>query len=240
MINDSNALVRSQGLLFAALAEQVKLPFMAIAHAAELSRLNPGQAELERLFSTISLTNESAMKLIDGYLLSVQLQQGAELPLEPVSLGSVAYDTAQRLMSYAHAHDCELEVDIRGKYGPVMARHEVVKTAIEALGYSFIEAASRPGAKTRVILSVRKIAGGMSAGVYSDTDKLSSNLFKQAKVLKGVARQPLGDFSAGSGAGVFVADALFEWLGSPMRVARLSGMQGLASTLVSSRQLNLV
>ena len=90
------------------------------------------------------------------------------------------------------------------------------------------------------MLSVRRTGRGISAGVYSDTNKLSSGLFKQAKILKGLARQPLGDFSAGSGAGVFVADALFDWLESPMRVARLGGMQGLASILVSSRQLNLV
>ena len=237
---NTNAVLRSQGLLFATLAEQVKQPFLTIAHAAELMRLHPGVAELERLFATISLTSEAAMKLIDGYLLSVQLQQNSGLPLEPVSLASTAYDTAQKLMPYARAHDCELEVDIRGKYGPVMARHEVVKTALESLGYSFIEAAGRPGVKTRVVVSVRRIAGGMSAGVYSDTDKLSSTLFKQAKVLKGVARQPLGDFSAGSGAGVFVADALFEWLESPMRVARLSGLQGLAATMTASKQLNLV
>lgn len=235
-----NASTRADGLLFATLAEQVKLPLMTIAHAAEMLRLNPGAVELERLFATISLTSDAAMKLIDGYLLSVQLQQGATLPLEPVSLGSVAYDTAQRLAKYARAHDCDLEVDIRGKYGPVMARTDVVKTALEALGYSFIEAASRPGVRSRVVLSVRRTASGMSAGIYSDTDKLSSNLFKQAKVLKGLARQPMGDFSAGSGAGVFVADALFAWLDSPMRVARLSGMQGLASTLIPSRQLNLV
>jgi hypothetical protein len=237
--NAINASKRADGLLFAALAEQVKLPFMTIAHAAELLRLNPGADELEKLLATISLTSDAAMKLIDGYLLSVQLQQGATLPLEPVSLGSVVYDTAQRLAAYARAHDCEIEVDIRGRYGPVMARTEVVKTALEALGYSFIEAASRPGLKTKVVVSVRKISGGISAGVYSDM-AISSALFKQAKILKGLARQPLGDFSAGSGAGVFVADALFDWLDSPMRVARLSGLQGLASTLIPSRQLNLV
>lgn len=230
----------ASGLLFAALAEQVKQPFMTVAHAVELSQTNPDKLELARLLETIRLTSESAMKLIDGYLLSVQLQQGPGLPLEPVSLGSIVYDTAQRLTQYARAHDCELEVDIRGKYGPVMARHDVVKTALESLGYSFIEAASRSGNTTKILLSVRKTSRGMSAGVYSDTDKLSAGLFKQAKILKGIARQPLGEFSAGGGAGVFVADALFDWLESPMRVVRYRQMQGLAANLTASRQLNLV
>jgi len=228
------------GLLFTSLAEQVKLPFVTIAHAAELSRLNPGPAELESLFRTISLTSESALKLIDGYLLSVQLQQAPGLPLEPVSLSSVLYDTAQRLDAFAKAHDCEIELHLKGKYGPVMARPEVIKTALESLAYSFIEAASRQGVKTRIALLARRSGAGMTAGVFSDTDRLSSTLFKQAKVLKGKARQPLGDFSAGSGAGVFVADALFEWLKSPMRVSRFESLQGLAATLVPSKQLNLI
>ena len=227
------------GLLFTSLAEQVKLPFVTIAHAAELSRLNPEPKELESLFKTIALTSEAALKLIDGYLLSVQLQQ-ASLPLEPVSLSSVLYDTAQRLDAYAKAHDCEIELHLKGKYGPVMARPEVVKTALESLAYSFIEAASRQGVKTRIALLAKRSGNGMTAGVYSDTDRLSSTLFKQAKVLKGKARQPLGDFSAGSGAGVFVADALFEWLKSPMRVSRFESLQGLAATLVPSKQLNLI
>ncbi len=230
----------ASGLLFTSLAEQVKLPFVQIAHAAELSRLKPGKVELDQLFQTISLTSEAAMKLIDGYLLSVQLQQEPALPLEPVSLGSVLYDTAHTLEAYAKAHDCTIELHIQGKYAPVMARHEVVRTAIESLGYSFIEAASRRGVKTRVMLAVRKTAHGMSAGVFSDTDKLNSTLFKQAKVLKGLARQPLGDFSAGSGAGVFVADALFDWLESPMHVSKFRSLQGLAANLTPSRQLSLV
>jgi len=227
-------------LLFTSLAEQVKLPFVTIAHAAELSRLNPGQAELEELFKTISLTSEAAMKLIDGYLLSVQLQQAPGLPLEPVSLSSVLYDTAERLDKYAKAHDCEIELHVQGKYGPVMARPEVVATAIESLGYSFIEAASRQNNTSKIVLMARKTGTGMTAGVFSDADRLSSALFKQAKILKGKARQPLGDFSAGSGAGVFVADALFAWLESTMRVSKFKSFHGLAATLAPSNQLSLV
>lgn len=227
-------------LLFASLAEQVKLPFVQIAHAAELSRLNPEPKELERLFDTISVTSQAAMKLIDGYLLSVELQKEPSLPLEPVSLGSVLYDSMHDLQAYAAAHDCTLELSVQGKYGPVMARPEVVKTAIESLGYSFIEAASSLGTQAKVLLLVRRTAQGITAGVFSDAGKLSATLFKQAKILKGQARQPLGNFSAGSGAGVFVADALFDWLESPMRVSKHRTMHGLAATLISSKQLSLV
>jgi len=228
------------GLLFASLAEQVKEPFVQIAHAAELLRLHPGKNELEQLFTTITLTSESALKLIDGYLLNVRLQQASELPLEPVSLSSILYDTAQDLDSYARAHDCELDLQIKGKYGPVMGRHDVLRTALQSLGYAFIEAISQQENHSKLTLIARRTSKGMSTGMYSDIDTLSAQLFKQAKVLKGLARQPLSNFTAGSGAGVFVADALLARLKSPMKVSRYGGQNGLSLTLQSSGQLSLV
>jgi hypothetical protein len=232
--------LEANGLLFASLAEQVKLPFVQIAHAAELLQLRPSPAELERLLSTISLTSDAALKLIDGYLLSVQLQQTPGLPLEPVSLSSVLYDTAEGLSDYARAHDCELELQLQGKYGPVMARHDVLKSALLSLGYAFIEAVSRPDARTTLSLVARRTARGMSAGIFSSQEGLSKGLFKQGKQLQGIARQPLSDFSAGSGAGIFVADSLLSHLDSPLRVARFRAQTGLAATLIPSFQLSLV
>lgn len=236
----SDNYAQSQGLLFTSLAEQVKLPFITVKHAAELLRAHPNKDELERLLQTIALTSSSALKLIDSYLLSVQLQNEPRMALEPVSLSSVMYDTANTLSTYAKAHDCAVELRLTGKFGPVMARRDVVQSALESLGYSFIDAASKPGTKVKITLAVRRTKGGMSTGIYSDVNKLNSGLLKQARVLKGVARQPLGDFSAGSGAGVFVADALFDFLDTAIKVARFENLFGLAVHLQPSRQLNLV
>jgi len=236
----SDNYTQSSGLLFTTLAEQVKLPFVTVKHAAELLRAHPNTEELERLLQTIALTSSSALRLIDSYLLSVSLQAEPRLPLEPVSLSSVMYDAAHSLDAYAKAHDCEIDLRLAGKFGPVMARREVVQSALESLGYSFIDAASRPDVHTKVTLAVRRTAGGTSTGVYSEISKLNSGLLKQAKVLKGIARQPLGDFSAGSGAGVFVADALFDFLDSSVRVAKFQGLFGLAANLTPSNQLSFV
>ncbi len=231
---------QSNGLLFTTLAEQVKLPFVTVKHAAELLKAQPNKEELERLLQTIALTSSSALKLIDSYLLSVRLQAEPLMALEPVSLSSVMYDAAHSLEAYAKAHDCDVELRLNGKFGPVMARREVVLSALESLGYSFIDAASRPEFKTKITLGARRTIKGMTTGVYSEVSTLNSNLLKQAKVLKGVARQPLGDFSAGSGAGVFVADALMELLNSSVRATRFQGLYGLAATLQSSKQLSLI
>lgn len=224
-------------VLFSSLAQQVKLPFVQIAHAAELLQTGRGNTEL---IDTISLTSQAALNLIDGYLLSVRLQQEHSLLLEPVALSSVMYDTAHTLDVYAKAHDCDVELNFNGKYGPVMGRREIIEAALTALGYSFIEASSAGTGRNRISLVLRRTAHGLNAGIYSANGALSSALFKHAKALQGLVRQPLGDFSAGAGAGVFVADSLFSSLDSPMKVARFRAEKGLGATLMPSRQLSIV
>jgi hypothetical protein len=230
----------SADLLFRSLAEQVKLPFIQIVHSAELSKISPDQAQIMQQLESISLTSAAALRLIDGYLLSVQLQREPQLPLEPVSLGSVLYDTAQSLDSFARAHNCEIELHIGGKYGPVMARREVVQAALMNLGYSFIEAATPTNGRTRITIAVRKNAHGINTGVFSSNEGLSSSLFKQAKSLKGLVKQPMSNFSTGSGAGVFIADSLFDYLQSPLKTGRFQTLAGLSATLRPSLQLSLV
>src|SRR5262249_21000540 len=100
--------------LLRALAEQLKLPFLQIARQAELySQEHP---ELNSIMSIAGLS----LRFIDGFLLSVEANQQA-LPLEPVSVSSILYDAAHVLEPTARQHNCELEIQVNGKYGPVMA-----------------------------------------------------------------------------------------------------------------------
>jgi light-regulated signal transduction histidine kinase (bacteriophytochrome) len=233
-------LAQEQQLLFRTLAEQVKLPFLQIKHAAELSQYNLEQSQIKDSLEVINLTSTAALQLIDGYLLNIKLQLEGQFYLEPVSLGSVIYDVSDKLDKFARAHDCELELRVAGRYEPVMARREVVETALKTLGYSFIEALSQAGSHSKIILVVRRNNKGISTGIFADKSNLSRQLFKQAKSLKGMVRQPLTSFSSDSGAGVFVADSLFAHLDSPLKTARLKTALGLAATLTPSQQLSLV
>jgi hypothetical protein len=224
--------------LFAMLAEQVKLPFIHIKQAVELART--GSIDASSTFDDISLSTQAALRLIDGYLMSVRLQAQSRLDLEPVPLSSVLYDTADQLSVYAAAHNCVLELDIKGRYAPVMAHRPAVQAALLSLGYSFIDAASLQEGLATVTLGAQRTAQGIAAGVFSRQQGLSSGLLRQARQLAGQARQPLSGFTAGNSAGIFVADALFGRLDSSVRVAHFKGMQGLAATLLPSRQLSLV
>jgi hypothetical protein len=230
--------VRENNDLFLNLAEQVKQPFVQIAHAAELLE-NPSLSPKSR--ETITVASKGAIQLIDGYLLSVELQRENQLDLEPVSLSSVLYDTAEVLHDFAQAHECNVQLHFSGKYGPVMAHKRAVQAALTNLGLSFIEAALHDGkTKPVVTLAVRRHKYGISTGVYSKNEGLSSQLLKRARILQGSSRQPLSGFESGTGTSIFIADTLFSHIQSTMKVARFRGLSGLAATLKPSLQMSLV
>ncbi len=227
--------------LFAGLAEQVRLPFLQIAHAAELLDPADDRAQAQQAQQDIQVTARAALQLIDGYLLSTELGVQQELELEPVSLSAVLYDAAQSLWEYARVHDCRLELEISGRYGPVMAHRRAVETALGSLGQGFIDAAVQADVKKPLVkLALRRTGKGISAGAYGAINGLDASSLRQARALKGRSRQPFAAFDGGAGAAVLIADALFACMQAPMYASRLHGLSGLAATLTPSRQLSIV
>lgn len=233
MTNESLRHEADDMLMFLNLAEQVKLPFVQIAHASELLDQDPMQAELIRRVSG------SALSLIDGFLLQARLQNESELAYGSVSMSSLLFDVSESLHGYAASKQCRVELDVRGKYGPAYAHHEALRLALINLGYSFIDAVS--GLKNRVVrLSLRRTATGLTVGVYADVPQLSKELMEKAQQLQGISHQPLAGFTSTNGAGVFVADRLFAATGTTLRFSRQGRLKGLSATLTPSRQLSLV
>lgn len=238
MANNISGTNTSTDNLFASLAEQVKLPFTQIKYAAEILSQSDDQ-DKEKLINTISQASTSALSLIDSYLLNIELGRQAHLELEPVSMSSMMYDVAQSLDAFAKLQNCRLEINISGKYGPVMANNRAVFSAFRALGYSFIEAVSSSSKITTISLSVSKTPKGINTGIFADID-LSSSLLNQARELKGKAHQPFINFDSGPGAGIFLADELMIKMNSEIRVTKVGGLNGLAAVLRPSNQLSLV
>lgn len=214
--------------LLLALAEQLKLPLLQIARRAELAK----DAE------TIT-TADMALNLIDSYILSVTPTAQAELQLEPLSAAAVLQDVAHNLGQYAKQYDCQLELNISGRYSPIMANRQSLIAAYTLLGYSFIEAESsqvnRPG---QVILAAHKSAKGLVTGVFSRQSLTTSDMLRRAKALYGTARQPLTTLSASAGAGIFVADSLLQSMATVLHPAHHHKLNGLAATLLPSQQLH--
>jgi hypothetical protein len=228
-----------QQRLLHALAEQLKLPLLQISRQAELVGLTNDMTALD----TVRLTANSALQLLDNYLLSTRLS-GAEtlVTLEPVSLSAVLQDTAQRLNEVAGLYQCELELQLAGRYEPVMAHRAGLEAALMSLGYVFIEAQSaRPHVRRPVVtLAAHRTRWGIVGGMYADLEGLSADMYRRAQTLYGRARQPLTQLSASNGAGVFVADSLLSSMSTHLRIAHHRKLTGLAATFQPSKQLSLV
>lgn len=224
-----------QERLLSALAEQLKLPLIQIAREAELAETTGSSS-----YSSISYTADMALRLIDSYLLSIELQALPSLQLEPVSVSAMLQDTAHSLNRLAKQYDCDLRIDLKGKYQPVMAHRRSLESAFASLGYAFIESAASSQDRHTVVLGAHQSSRGLVVGVFGDQAEVSTDALKRGLALFGTAKQALPSLSSSAGAGVFVANALLANLQAPLHTSRHNKLSGLASTLLPSQQLVLI
>ena len=223
--------------LLLTMVEQMKLPFMHISHTAQLLSLadNPDAA-------TIQVAADTALRLLDGYLLGLYLTEEGVPPteLEAVSIAAILYDVAERISSFARSYGVTLDICIDGKQGPVVTYKRGLLTALLSLGYAFIEALPAHGAGLTLRLAAHRSSHGIVAGVYSETECITARSLEQGRTLYGRARQPLNNFSHTPGAGIFVADTIFEGMRTHLKISRYKRWLGVATTLQPHIQLQLV
>ena len=236
--------------LFIALAEELKLPLQYIARQAELGNLERQGVKNADCLQGIQTSADMTLQLLDSYLLSLRLSiepaGGLGLALEPVSVAAVLHDTAAQLRAVAKQYGVSVDLHVQGRYEPVLANRQALQAALISLGYALIEAlpaatGARSGqAAPRVQLATHRTKQGIVAGIYGDFEALTPRGLTRARQLQGLARQPLVEVLAGSGAGVFVADSLLAAMSSRLRVGRFHKTPGFAVTLAASEQLQLV
>lgn len=235
----NNTNIAAQRRLLNALAEQIKLPLLQIARSAELAK---HQDNAETL-NAIELTADSALRLVDSYLLSLRLDQtGSGIFLEPVSIAAVLNNAAHDLSGVAKNYGCQLELHMSGRYEPVMANRAALEAALTSLGFVFIEAASAAGGteKPLVKLAAHRGKQGIVAGTFAGNQLLTADMYRRARRLHGHVRQPLSGLSSTAGAGVFIADSLLSSMSAKLRIAHHQKLAGLAATFEPSHQLSLV
>ncbi len=231
------------------MAEELKLPLQHIARQAELQMMQTVSAteivepSLRSGLHDIQASADMTLQLLDSYLLSLRLsfEPAAQLSLEPVSLSAVLHDTASELRHIAKAYGVTLQLHVQGRYEPVLAHRQALQSALVALGYAVIEALPSTGTDNRRLqLATHRTKHGIVAGVYGDLDGLTPQLFRRAKELHGLTRQPMVGTMPGSGAGLFVAEAIMAAMASRLRVGRFQRLPGFAVTLPASEQLQFV
>jgi len=214
---------------------------MHIARRAELSRLHP-QAQGQSL-EDILISSETALSLIDNYVLSLQaMARGQDLIREPVSVSAVLHDAAHELLPAAKQYGVTLELDAGAKIEPVSMHRTSLQAAFVSLGHALIEALASTGAtaQTPLKLAVHRSRYGVVAGLYCGREEITVEAFRRSQLLQGNVRQPHINLSAAAGAGVFVADALLKTMSTSLKVSRHHKQCGLAAILPPLNQLQLV
>lgn len=236
-MTDASALpVLSQELLLS-VAEELKLPLLQIARQAEQASLG-GQVDPVRI-QTIA---DSALKLVDNYVLGVRLAlEPAELSGEAVSVSSVLYDVGQQLDALAKSYGVTLELNIGGRYGPVLAHRKGLQAALTSLGAALIEALpTQENPQLKLHLATHRSRYGIVAGLYADTKQLSNEALQRGRQLQRSSRQPLTSLTHTSGAGVFVADTILRAMRLKLSTSRHHRLYGLGTVMQPNHQTQLI
>ncbi|HMS50092.1 MAG TPA: hypothetical protein PKA02_01475 [Candidatus Saccharibacteria bacterium] len=225
--------------LLASLAEQLRVPIV------QMARLSEEDSKKNR--KTIAAISRTANELIDAYQLVLQLhmQEGA-LHVEPVSLSALLHKTAQKTQRLAEEYRCDVQIDTKGSYEPVLINTEIIEAALSALSSVFIIESKVFGADTArssrpiVTLAAHRSRWGLVVGAYSSNTSMNNATYGRAKNLYGKARQPFNHIFTSAGAGVFIANALLAMAACNLHASRYHNMTGLAVTLKPASQLSLV
>lgn len=227
--------------LLLSVAEHLKVPLTTIARQAELGQLT-GRVELTDA-AAIRTQATAALTLVDSYLLGLDLMsKQASLQLEPVSVASTIMEAAHDLERFAKHYQVQLEVEVGGRFGPVMGHPQGLRAALLSLGFALVEAqaAQEMEGPRRVVMATHRTPLGIVTGVYGQYEALSAQRWRAALGLVGKARQPMTSLMSGSGAGLFVADTILRSMETRLRVGRYMRQNGLAATFQPSRQLSFV
>jgi len=229
-----------QERLFLSLAEQLSRPLLQVSQLAELAAGDdPETAKLR--WQAVQAVSQSSLQLVEGYALSLRVQgKVTPLALEPVTVSSLLYDTAQALQPFARQYGVSLELNSGPRLQPILADRAVLQSALTSLGQVFVLAQAEADEPSSVYLSAHRSRYGVVAGLYGQSSQLGADSLRRARSLGGKAREPLQRLVSGPAAGVFVADSLLHTLAARLHVARYRSLSGLATTLQPSQQLQLI
>ncbi|MCA9348458.1 hypothetical protein KC867_03545 [Candidatus Saccharibacteria bacterium] len=213
--------------LFVCFAEQVGI------HLAQISSM----AEAELAQADIATISRSTIKLIEGFVMSLELQAKSEIEFEAVSIGSMLCDIAHFAEPYAKLHDFGMSVDASSQVGLVIGHRHAMRSALLNIVYCLIGGTPRGG---NLSLVAKHKADGVMVGVFMDKPKLSRKMFDNARRIKSTAYQPISQLIHDKAAGLFVADSLFAVLDNDLSIHRSGGKTGIATIIKPSGQLSLV
>lgn len=234
--------------LFMAVAEELKRPVGHIARTAELHQSGLAADEsrtdgLEAGLQDIQHSADMTVQLLDSYLTALRAGLGMDgaMHFEPVCVSAVLRDAADELRETAHSYGVTLQLDSVGRADPVLADRTALRQVLVSLGRELIGALPSHGTGAQHLqLAAHRTREGVVAGVYGQLEGLTETSLRRAREKHGTVRQPLVGLLPGSGAGIFVAEALLASMEARLRVGRFRRLPGFAVTLPVSEQMRIV
>ncbi len=222
------------------IAEQLKVPLMYLARQAELNQQQENAQAAS--FKTMQTHADMALRLVDSYLLGLDLSgQQTTLELEPVPIAAALYDVAHDLTPLAKQRNTDIELVLAGKYGQVMAHPAGLRAALYGLGFVLSEVVHPEKIRNTLKIAAHRTRNGIVTGLYIDGSADAQTTLRAGNISQNLGmRQPFAQLTAGTGAGVFVADTIFDAMQTKLRFGSFRNQQGLAATLQPSKQLQLV
>lgn len=214
------------------------MPLMYIARQAEFHKAE--ETVDVSVFRDMQTNADMALRLVDSYVLGLDLAtKQLDLQLEPVSISATLYDVAHELTPLLRQRGAELQLVLAGRYGEVMAHRRGLMAALYNVGAVLSEVEVPEAGRHTIKIAAHHSPEGIIAGMYMNDGAPSLSLSK-GRAHHGHARQPFAEVTSQTGAGIFVADAIFASMNTRLRFGRFRGTHGLAATLQPNRQLQLV
>lgn len=236
--------IARQRAVLVALSDDLTLPLLHVKTGLELIEADnfskKSMADQSRL---MALSAETGLHLVEAYRLLLKSDEILNLPLETVPLGNVLDEVAQRILPYAKQFSTSIRIDIQGRFAPVIAHQQSLATTLEVLSTSLIaaQAAQTEAKEYHLVLGAHRSPEGLvTAGVFSEVQGLSDRSLRAARSLVGQARQPLPAVPPGTASGILIADMLCTALWQPLRSSAHRNLNGLATGLPISSQLQFV
>ena len=218
-----------------------------ISHAlSQINRLSEAAQKEQTLaqtadWQTVQDITQASIALLDGYSMTLRLQQGMESPVvAPVATAVLLRDTARLLAPYAEQFGVQIELDVSSRLEPILSDRLVLQSALVSLGQVFIRAHAETEQPKPIRLAAHRTRYGIVVGLYGYGIEMSSAALRRARNLRGKAFQPYSQFVSGPASGIFVADGLLNSVAAQLHAARYHNVAGLAVTMPACSQLQIV
>ncbi len=232
-----NGPILSQQLLLN-VAEELKMPLVRIARANEQNLLGLSENDSNRIIQT---TADSAIKLLENYILGVKLAlEPVKLSYESVSVSSILYDSKHQLEPLAKINGVNLELNISSHIQPVVCSKLGLEAALVSLGTTLIESTASSSEQLKLQFAAHRSRYGIVAGIYAQTSQLSAQALKAGRRLQSSSRQPFVNLTHNNGAGIFAADAILNAMDLHLISSRHQRLYGIGTVLQPINQMQLV